>query len=117
MGCALGYEIVSGRRTFTCVSENESVACLTGSLPACQVTRHSTCTNIGQIGVSEDGGKNTYGAPCQAACAVGFESANHTEASGLAIGQSERSVLMWLLVTRLRWHKIARTGPFVKRAK
>ena len=73
MGCATGYELASGDslRALTCVSDNESVACLTGSLPACQVTLCSC------------------GASCQAACALGFESANHTELSCLAIGQWE----------------------------
>ena len=37
-----------------CVSENESVAGLTGSLLARQVTRCSTRTNPAPIGVSED---------------------------------------------------------------
>ena len=65
VGSTLGYELVSGDsfRTLTCVSENESVACLTGSLPACCVTRRWTCTNPGQIGVSEDGENITHTAP------------------------------------------------------
>ena len=90
VGCAAGYELASGDSlgALTCVSENESVACLTGSLPACQVTRCSS-TNHVPIGVSEDYENITYGASCQAACAVCFESANHTELSCLAIGQLE----------------------------
>ena len=38
--CAIGYELASGASlgALTRVSKNESVACLTGSLPACQVT-------------------------------------------------------------------------------
>ena len=46
VGCAAGYELASGDslRALTCVSENESFACLTGSLPARQVTRCSTRT-------------------------------------------------------------------------
>ena len=49
--CAIGYELASGDslRALTCVSKNESVACLTGSLPACQVTRCSTSTNLCQL--------------------------------------------------------------------
>ena len=56
VGCATGYKLASGDSlgALTCVSENESVACLTGSLPACQVTRCSTSTNPVPIGVSED---------------------------------------------------------------
>ena len=57
MGCALSYELGSGDSliALTGVSENESVDCLTGSLPARLVTRRPTCTNSGQIGVSENG--------------------------------------------------------------
>ena len=57
VGCALGYELGSGDSliALTGVSENESVDCLTGSLPARLVTRRPTCTNSGQIGVSENG--------------------------------------------------------------
>ena len=40
-------------------------------------------------GDGEDSENIAYGASCQAACAVGFESANHTEPSGLAMGQYE----------------------------
>ena len=78
VGCSLGSELVSGDslRTPTCVSKNESVDCLTASL-----------TNPGQNEVSEDGENITCSASCQAACAVGFVSANHPEPSGLATGQ------------------------------
>ena len=87
MECAIGYELASGDslRALTCVRKNESVACLTGSLPACHVTRCSASTNPVPIGVSEDCEHIT----CQATCAVGFESANHTELSCLAVGQLE----------------------------
>ena len=69
MGCATGYKLASGDslRALACVSENEGVACLTGSLPACQVTRCSTNTNPVPIGVSEDRENITYGASCQVA--------------------------------------------------
>ena len=91
VGCAAGCELASGDSlgALTGVSENERVACLTGSLLACQVTRCSTSTNPVPIGVSEDCEHITHGASCQAARAVGFESANHTELSCLAIGQLE----------------------------
>ena len=94
MGCATGYEVVSGDslRALTCVSENESVAGFTGSLPACQVTRRPTSTNHVPIGVSKDGENIAHGASCQAACAVGFESANHTELSCFAVGQRESNL-------------------------
>ena len=67
VGCAAGCGLASGDslRVLTCVSENESVACLTRSLPACQVTRCSTSTNSVPIGVSEDHENITYGASCQ----------------------------------------------------
>ena len=63
---APGYELASGDslRALTCVSENESVACLVGSLPARQVTRCSTRTNPVSIGVSEDCENITCGALC-----------------------------------------------------
>ena len=79
----LAYELAFGDSLWalTRVSKNESVACLIGSLPSCQVTRCSTSTNSVSIGVSKDGENITYGASCQAACAVGFESANHAELS------------------------------------
>ena len=85
VGCATGFELASGDslRALTCVSENESVAWLTGSLPACQVTRCSISTNPVPIGVSEDCEHITYGASGQAAWAVGFESANHTESNSV----------------------------------
>ena len=91
VGCAIGYELASGDSlgALTCVSEKESVACLTRSLPACQVTRCSTSTNPVPIGVSEDYENVTFGASCQAACAVSFDAANHTELSCFAIGQLE----------------------------
>ena len=41
------------------------------------------------MGVSDDCKIITDGASCQAACTVGFESANHTELSCLAVGQLE----------------------------
>ena len=65
VGCATGYELASGDslRALTCVSESESVACPTGSLPACQVTRGSISTNHVPIGVNV-----TYGASCQVVC-------------------------------------------------
>ena len=90
VGC-VGYELASGDslRALTCVSKHESVACLTGSLLACQVTRCSTSTKPMPMRVSEDCKHITYGASCQAACTVGFESANHTELSCLVVGQSE----------------------------
>ena len=50
-----------------CVSENESIACLTGSLLACQVTRCSASTNPVPTGVSEDRENITYVASCQVA--------------------------------------------------
>ena len=70
VGCAAGYKLDSGDslRALACVSENESVACLTGPLPACQVARCSTSTNPVPIGVSEDCENITYGASCQVAC-------------------------------------------------
>ena len=70
MGCATGYKLASGDslRAPTCVSENESVAGLTGSLLACHVTRCSTSTNLVPIGVSEDRENSTYSASCQEAC-------------------------------------------------
>ena len=91
VGCATGCKLASGDslRVLTCVSENESVACQTGSLPACQVTCCSTSTNPVPIGVCEDCENITHGAFCQAACTVSFESANHTELSCFAIGQLE----------------------------
>ena len=80
----LAYELAFGDslRALTRVSKNESVACLIGSLLACQVTRCSTSTNPVSIGVSKEGENITYGASCQAACAVGFESANHADSPG-----------------------------------
>ena len=53
VGYATGYKLASGDslRSLTCVSENESVACLTGSWSACQVTRCSTSLNPVPIGV------------------------------------------------------------------
>ena len=67
--CAAGYKLASGDslRALTCVSENESVACLTGSWPACKVTRCLTSTNPVPIGVSEDCESIKYGAFCQVA--------------------------------------------------
>ena len=48
VGCATGYEFASGDslRARTCVSENESVAFLTGSLLACQVTPAQTLCQL-----------------------------------------------------------------------
>ena len=91
VGCAISYEHVSGDslRALTCVSKKESVACLTGSLPACQVTRCSTCKNPVPMGVRMDCKNVTRGTSCQAACKVSFDSANHTELSCFAIGQLE----------------------------
>ena len=91
MGCAISHELVSGDslRALTCVSKNESVACPTGSLPACQVTRCSTSINPAPMGVSGDCKIITHVASCQAACTVGFGSANHTELSCLAVGELE----------------------------
>ena len=81
-GRDLGDEVVSGNSlgTLTVVSKNESLARLAGSLSACRVTRRSTCINLRHLGVSES---------CQAACTVGFESANRTEPSRFVIIQSE----------------------------
>ena len=86
VGCATGCELAScdSLGPLTCVS-----ACLTTSWPACQVTRWSTSTNPVPTGASEDCENTTYGASCQAACTVGFESAIHTELSCFAIGQLE----------------------------
>ena len=91
MGCALCYELVSGDslRTLTCVSENESVDCLTGSLPAHLVTRRPTSTNPVLMEVSKDCEHITHSASCQAACAVGLEPTNRPEPSSLATGQLE----------------------------
>ena len=70
VGCATGYKLASGDslRTLTCVSENESVACLTGSLPACHVTRCLNSTSAVPSGVSGDCESITHGASCQVAC-------------------------------------------------
>ena len=70
VGCTAGYELASGDSlgALVCVSENESIACLTGSLHACQVTRCSASTNPVPTGVSEDRENITYGASCQVAC-------------------------------------------------
>ena len=48
VGCAAGYELASGDslRARTCVSENESVAFLTGSLHACQGTPAQTLCRL-----------------------------------------------------------------------
>ena len=67
VGCAPGYELASGD-SLRALSENESVACLTGSLPACQVTRGSSSTNPVKIGVSQNFENVAYGASCQVAC-------------------------------------------------
>ena len=55
VGCTTGYELASGDSlgALVCVSKNESIACLTGSLLACQVTRCSASTNPVPTGVSE----------------------------------------------------------------
>ena len=47
------------------------------------MTRCSTSTNPVPNGVSEDCGNITCGASCQAACAVGPKSANHTESNSV----------------------------------
>ena len=114
VGCDLGYELVSGNspRTLTGVSKNENVACLTGSLSACRVTRRSTCYQPWSNWV------------------VGFGPATHTEPSGFVISQSESNsappypsheaekcfdVAAGGSSTFAR--QIARTGPPVTRAK
>ena len=96
VGCSTGYELASGDspRALTCVSENESVAGLTGSLHARQVMRCSTRTNPMSFGVSEDRENIKYGASCQAAGVVRFESANHRDLSCLAIGQLESNSVL-----------------------
>ena len=62
--CAIGCGLASGGS----LSENESVACPTGSLHACQMTRRSTSTNPVPFGVSEDCENITYGDSCPEAC-------------------------------------------------
>ena len=91
VGCFLGSELVSADslRMLMCVSHKKNVDCLTGSLPACLVTRSSTCTKLGQIGTSENGGNTTYSAFSPAASAVGFGSTNHTKPSGFATDHLE----------------------------
>ena len=54
-------------------SKSKSVACPTGSLPACHVTRCSTSTNPGSIGARKDDENITCGASHQGDGAVGFE--------------------------------------------
>ena len=61
----------------------DGITFFTGHLPACQVTRCSTSSNPVPIGVSEDSEHITYGASCQAACAIGFKSANNTESNSV----------------------------------
>ena len=80
VSCAIGYELAFSERSRVSARTRALPAQL-GSLPACQVTRCSTSTNPVSTGVSKVGENITHGASCQAACAVGFESANHTELS------------------------------------
>ena len=123
-GTPVGNELTYGDRlgALTCVSENESVACLTGSLPACQLTSCSTGTDAVPMGVSEDCDNIIHGASCQAARAVGCESANHTELSCHAIGrleshsappypacEEEKYVDVATFVSSVCWRPIART--------
>ena len=118
VGCALGYELVSGDslRTLTCVSENESVVCLTGSLPARRVTARTvkishTAPLVKQLVQSALSLPTTLSPP-----ASPWANWKVTLCRLISCAR-KRSVLTWPLVTRLRWRQIARTGPLVTRAK
>ena len=114
--CAVGCELASGDslRALTRVSKNESVACLTGSLPACQVTRCSTSTNPVSIGVSKDGEKTLRTAPLVKRLVPSALSLPTTLSSPGKITlcrlipcAGKRSALTWPPLIRPCWRQIA----------
>ena len=78
-----------------------------------EVTRCWTSTSLAPIGVSQDCKDILEGNSCQEACAVGFESANHSELywKGNSVPPApmcrEKSTLTWPPLIRLCWCQIA----------